>query len=405
MPGALSVRIREACDRFQALYGSAPRVLARAPARVELLGNHTDYNGGLVMAAAIDRETIIVGGPSPERVARVASAHFDGVDEFGLGAIEAGPRSSWTTYVRGVCWAMAATCGGFEGGFNAFVIGDVPLGAGLSSSASLQSALGAFLLSLGVIRPPAGDEYPGLRTDAGRFALARVLNRSENEFVGVGSGLLDQVSCLFGRKDHAVYLDCSTYETRRIPLGEVALVVCDSRTSRRLADGMYDIRRGECEAGLDRLRQLTGRGAERLSEFRLEELSAHREEPETARWKRARHVLSENDRVQRGAHALEAGDLATFGRLMSESHASSREDFENSSQALDLLIESARESPGFIGGKLSGAGWAGCTINLVRADLAEPFAESVKARYNQASGLDPLVHVCRTAEGASAIEL
>ncbi len=401
MTTSLDARIADACSSFQEVFGRAPRSFGRAPARVELLGNHTDYNGGLVMAAAVDRETIVVGERTSGRIARVHAAHFGVIDEFSLDAIERGAPGGWERYVRGVCWALAEAHGTLAGGFDAVIVGDVPLGAGLSSSASLQAALGLFLVHEGVVGAPSPAE---LGHDDARLTLARVLNRSENHFVGVGSGLLDQFSCLFGRGGHAIYLDCASLAFDRVPLGRPgpAIVVCDSRTSRRLADGKYDERKGECDRAAAVLRGVFQRDERAsLSTFSRAELEhAWNSIDGTAR-KRARHVITENERVRKGVAVLRNGDIEEFGRLISASHASSRDDFENSSPALDLLIECAESAPGFLGGKLSGAGWAGCTVNLAWAERAEDFAESVRQEYSRKGGVAPLVHVCQSTDGAT----
>ncbi|HEX8204078.1 MAG TPA: galactokinase [Isosphaeraceae bacterium] len=388
-------------DAFAATFGGAPTALARAPGRVELLGNHTDYNGGLVLAAAIDRYTVVVGRAVAGRQARVRSVNLDQVDEFDLDALEPGPPGSWGRYVRGVCWAHQERFGPLTSGFDAVIAGDVPLGGGLSSSASVQGAVALFLRAAGLL---AGAGR-GPLDDPARMALAHLLRRSENEFVGVGSGLLDQFSSLFGRSDRALTLDCRSLEYDRVPLGSPApaIVVCDSKTSRRLADGMYNRRREECERAVAFFQSLRGAEAVRqLRDVTLDDLRAHWGELDPVGRLRARHVLAENERVRRGAEALRAGDVAAFGRLMSESHASSRDDFANSSPALDALIAAAGAAPGFLGGKLSGAGWAGCTVNLVAAECADAFAEAVRTRYARDSGSEPDVHVCRAAEGAAA---
>lgn len=397
MTSVLSLRIESACERFEARFGGRPRIYGISPARVELLGNHTDYNGGLVAAAAIDRLTIVVGRATDGAIARIVSDQYPDADEFDLRSIEPGPRGAWQRHVRGVCWALGEDLGGFRSGFEALVTANVPLGAGLSSSASLQAALGRFLIELGIVAPWEGD------ADSGRMRLARVLNRSENEFVGVGSGLLDQVTCLLGARGQAVVMNCATLEVKRVPLGDPgpALVVCDSRTSRQLADGMYDVRRRECEQAAEELRRFQGRpGSVALAAFDLDDLARAWDRLDPVCRRRARHVLTENDRVRRGAAALERGDLGLFGRLMAESHESSRHDFENSSPELDELIACARSAPGYLGGKLSGAGWAGCTINLVQADQAEQFAAHVQRGYRQATGRDALIHICQADEGA-----
>ncbi len=381
---------------------------ACAPGRVELLGNHTDYNGGLVIAAAIDRDTVVVGRRSPGREARFASANFGEADAFSLDAIERPEQGSWTRYTRGVCWAMSGWAGPIASGFEAVIAGEVPLGAGLSSSASLQAAVAWFLIQLGLVPNRPGTDFTHDIGDLHRMELAMTLRRSENEFVDVGSGLLDQFSSLFGREDHALFLDCETLVHDRLPLGKPApaIVVCDTKTSRRLADGMYNQRRAECERIVDVYRdRIPHRGEFRLSWVPLEQLEADWDGLDPVGRRRARHVLGENQRVRQGVEALKAGDVSAFGRLMSASHASSRDDFENSSPALDAMVEAAATAPGFLGGKLSGAGWAGCTVNLVQADRADEFAESVRTEYARRTGLVPEVHICRAADGAFGRDL
>ena len=392
---------QSAAQSFTETFGGAPAVLGRAPGRVELLGNHTDYNGGLVLAAAIDRFTAIAGRAVGGHSARFRSANFreDVGFDFGPGPIEPGEPGSWGRYVRGVAWALQDDRGDFSSGIDAAIAGDVPLGAGLSSSASLQAALALFLLWAEVVPESAAD-----LDDPARLDLARVLQRSENAFVGVASGLLDQFTVLFGRAGHALTLDCRSLDFARVPLGSPppAIVVCDSKTSRRLADGMYNRRRAECESVVTHFQNLRGADSVRwLRDVTLEDLESAWEALDPVGRLRARHVLTENLRVTQGADALRHGDLATFGRLISASHASSRDDFDNSSPALDALIESAEASPGFLGGKLSGAGWAGCTVNLVLSDQADAFASSVSSSYARRTGTVPDVHVCRSADGAS----
>jgi len=292
--------------------------------------------------------------------------------------------------------------GRLASGFEAALAGDVPIGAGLSSSASLQAAFALFLAGAGLSASPGGA---GPDSQSARMALAETLRTSENDFVGVASGLLDQFSALFGRADHAFLLDCLTLEYGLLPLGNPApaIVVCDSRTSRRLADGMYNLRRTECERVVDHFRGRKGVDEVLcLRHVTLGELLDDWGTIDPVARKRAKHVLTENDRVVRGAEALRRGDVGGFGALMSASHASSRDDFENSSPALDALIEAAEESPGFLGGKLSGAGWAGCTVNLVRTEQAGDFAEALRTGYARRSGLVADVHICHAADGASS---
>jgi galactokinase len=393
---------------FAGHFGGEPVVMGCAPGRVELLGNHTDYNGGLVMSAAIDRWAVVVGRRVDGHQAMVASVNFGQTDAYSLDAIERSEAGAWTRYVRGVCWALTAWCGRLESGFEAVVAGDVPLGAGLASSASLQASVAFFLIHAGLVPGHSSRDFHGDQADRLRMDLAKVLRRSENDFVGVGSGLLDQFSSLFGRADCALFLDCDTLRHARLPLGRPApaIVVCDSRTSRRLADGMYDQRRAECERIAAALRdRIPHRGEFRLSSVPRDLLETEWEHLDPVGRRRARHVLSENERVQQGALALASHDITAFGRLVSASHRSSRDDFENSSVALDLLIEIAETAPGFLGGKLSGAGWAGCTVNLVRAEQADEFADAVRTAYARRTGTTPEIHICQPADGASSRDL
>jgi galactokinase len=400
IPGELQARAETA---FVKHFGSRPAALGCAPGRVELLGNHTDYNGGLVMAAAVDRFTIAVGRPISGRTCRVHAVNFDATQEFDLDALETGRSAGWSGYVEGVAWALQeAQSRPLSSGFDLAIAGNVPLGAGLSSSASLEAAVAFCLIQAGLVTGRDSATFRGDHADPARLDLAQVLQRSENAYVGVASGLLDQFSSLFGRAHHALCLDCRTLEHARLPLGNPgpAIVVCDSKTSRRLADGMYNRRRAECETVVTFFQEIRGSDTVRaLRDVSLDQLTEHWNELDPIGRKRAKHVLTENERVRRGAQALQSGNLVEFGHLISASHASSRDDFENSSPALDSLIEAAESAPGFLGGKLSGAGWAGCTVNLVRIDQAAEFAEAVRLGYHGKSGVTPEVHVCQAAEG------
>jgi galactokinase len=391
-----------ALSSFRDAYGGPAEFVAQAPGRVELLGNHTDYNGGLVLAAAVDRWTVAAGRLVVGRAARVRSAAFPGEDRFDVGAIaREGP--AWGRYARGVAWALGEWAAApLRSGFEAALVGDVPLGSGLSSSASLEAAFGLLLIALGLVRD---KDVADLNADGRRLELAQVLRRAENDFVGVASGLLDQFSSLFGRAGHALMLDCRTLAFERVPLTTPApaIVICDSKTSRRLADGMYNRRRAECERVVASFQQVRGGDiVTQLRDLTLADLETAWDRLDPVGRRRARHVLTENERVRQGVALLKEGDLVGFGRLMSASHASSRDDFENSSEALDALIEVAKQAPGFLGGKLSGAGWAGCTVNLVAMDQAIAFADHVTRAYRRRTNVTPEVHICRAADGASA---
>jgi galactokinase len=403
MPSPAELETRTSAA-FTARFGARPTALGCAPGRVELLGNHTDYNGGLVMAVAIDRFTVALGRPVPGGACQVEAVNFAQNHRFDLDHLERSESGAWPNYVQGVAWAIEqAAQAPLASGFELAIAGDVPLGAGLSSSASLQAALAFFLLQAGLVPGRSGKLDDSDHPDQGRMELAQTLQRSENAFVGVASGLLDQFSSVFGRAHHALYLDCQTLEHARLPLGDPgpAIIVCDSKTSRRLADGMYNRRRAECETVVAYFQDRRGSSAvSSLRDVSLEELNEHWDHLDPVGRKRARHVLTENERVRRGAEALRSGELVEFGRLISASHASSRDDFENSSEALNSLVEAAAVAPGFLGAKLSGAGWAGCTVNLVQAQHADAFAEAVRTGYARTRGITPDVHICHAADGA-----
>jgi galactokinase len=403
MPSPAELETRTSAA-FTARFGARPTALGCAPGRVELLGNHTDYNSGLVIAAAIDRFTVALGRPVAGRSCQVEAINFAQNDGFELDRLESSESGAWPNYVKGVAWAIQEAAGApLVSGFAMAIAGDVPLGAGLSSSASLQAALAFFLLKAGLVPGRVGNPDLSDRPDPARMELAGILRRSENAFVGVASGLLDQFSSVFGRAHHALYLDCQRLDHARLPLGDPgpAIIVCDSKTSRRLADGMYNRRRAECETVVAYFQDRRGSSAvSSLRDVSLDDLNEHWDHLDPVGRKRARHVLTENERVRRGADALRSGALVEFGRLISASHASSRDDFENSSVALDSLVEAAAAAPGFLGAKLSGAGWAGCTVNLVQAQHADAFAEAVRTGYARARGISPDVHVCHAADGA-----
>ncbi len=389
--GRLAALKRHAAAVFRERYGRAPQGFGVAPARVELLGNHTDYNGGLVMSAALDRHTVVAGAPAAGGRIAVFSTYFN--EEWQCHGARGQAADGWKRYVQGV----VAGCGHAVGarGFDAVIAGSIPLGTGLSSSASLEAALAVFLQGLG--------DRGGAADDATRFHLARELQRVENEDVGVACGLLDQYSVLFGRAGHALWMDCASQEHGRVSLGvdAPAIVVCDTKTSRRLADGKYNERRGECEQVVAFFQALGDfkpvRTLRDVSPGDLEEHWTNLDEPARCR---ARHVITENERVTNGIEALRRGDAVALGRLMSASHLSSRDDFENSSPALDAMIDAAQGAPGFLGGKLSGAGWAGCTVNLVTPELAEAFQEAVSVAYARRTGITPEIHICQAADGA-----
>jgi galactokinase len=341
-----------------------------------------------VLGAAIDRCTVVVGRAIRKPAIRIYAESFGEFDELDLtvSQIDPGPEGSWVRYVRGVIWALRLQIPQ-DCGFEAVITGNVPLGAGLSSSASLQVALALFLNRVCGVAIHGTEE---------RLQLAQRLRKAENGFVGVASGLLDFVTVLFGRPGHAVFLDCRTLEVKVVGLGEnpPAIVIMDTCTSRKLADGMYNIRRSECERVVDYFRKRKSIAEVRsLRDTTAEELSQNWKMIDPVGRLRARHVLLENQRVADGVQALESGELEKLGELVSRSHRSSMSDFQNSSNALDSLVTAALRSPGCLGAKLSGAGWAGCVVALVRPEKVSEFTENCKNLYEKETGGNCKIYV------------
>ena len=355
---------------------------AYAPGRVELLGNHTDYNGGVVLAAAIDRGLTVSGSSrDDERIVLRASAPSSCVD-IALENVEPQTQQRWANYPLGVVQQLQRA-GYTIRGFEAEISGDVPSGAGLSSSAALEVATAGFLMKL-----------HALRIDP--LEVAKLCQRAENEFVGVRSGLLDQATSVFGRADHLVYLDFKTEAISVIAFPpNFALVIADSGKKHNLLQSQYNNRREECSAAAEAL------GAASLRDVTLEQLAGARATLDPVLNKRAAHVVGENDRVWKAVDALKRGDASAIGELMNASHESSRTNFENSTPELDALVEVARSLGGVLGSRLTGGGFGGGTVTLVEAEQAEAVAQQLRTTYAKQSGHSPAAFVCRIADGAA----
>ncbi len=368
-------------------FGGAPAAAAIAPGRVEIMGNHTDYNGGFVLTAALDKATVVAGTATGGSAITLHAADFRRTATFNLADLRRDPQNSWGSYVLGVV-AQLQGQGVALGGFEAVIHSDVPGGAGLSSSAALEVAAALFLKQL----------FP---YEAGPMQIARLCQQAENEFVGVQCGILDQFSSVFGVADGFLFLDCLTLEHSAVKMGrdDVALVICDSNVKHALTGGDYNTRRAECMAAAAFF------GKPLLREVEWEELEAGKAGlPENQR-RRAEHVLSENRRVRQMRDAAQRGDTAAMGRLLAEGHASCRDLFQNTTPELDLLAEMAAALPGCLGAKMTGGGWGGCTINLVYADAADEFCRTLAADYKERTGTVASVYACRAAQGARAVAL
>ncbi len=379
--------IDSAVAAYTRQYGSAPAAAALAPGRVEIMGNHTDYNGGFVLPAALDKATAMVGSATGESAIKIYAADFRREAVSSAGAVQRDPHNSWASYVLGVVDQLQGL-GVKIGGFQAVIHSDVPGGAGLSSSAALEVATTFFLKQL----------FP---FELGSMEIARLCQKAENEFVGVPCGILDQFSSVFGIQDGLMFLDCLTLEHSAVKMGrdDIALVICDSNVKHAHAGGDYTTRRAECMAAAAYF------GKQLLREVSWEEFEAGKSGlPENQR-KRAEHVLTEDARVLAMREAAKAGDTAAMGRLLAEGQASCRDLFENTSPEIDLLAEMAVQIPGCIGAKMTGGGWGGCTVNLVYADAVLEFCRSLAAQYKERTSNIASVYACRAAQGAHAVPL
>jgi galactokinase len=346
-----------------------------APARVELLGNHTDYNQGVVLAAAIDRGLTVTGTQRPDGIISIASEFSHNRVEVPPGARSPLPAGSWANYPLGVVQQFELA-GHRIGGFDATVSGDVPAGAGLSSSAAFELATAGFLMAL-----------HGIRLEP--MVVAKLCQRAENEFVGVRSGLLDQATSVFGRANHVVHLDFQSEEIRTIPFpAGVSLIIANSGEQHQLQQSEYNTRREECAAAAKAL------GVASLREVSSARLETARRALDPILFRRAAHIVGENERVAQALDALERGDAGRLGSLMNASHESSRVNFENSTPALDRLVQVARALPGVFGSRLTGGGFGGGTVTLVETEAAADTAREM-------AGHSPLAFVCRTADGAA----
>jgi len=354
---------------------------AYAPGRVELLGNHTDYNEGYVLSAAIDRGITLSGRATGDERILLHSRNLDRRHEARLGCLSPVREEEWANYPLGVLEIFRQE-GLPVSGVEIGIEGDLPLGAGLSSSAALEVSTGKLL-----------EKLFALKLDPLR--LAKLCRRAENEFVGVNCGLLDQVSSVFGREDHVIFLDCREETVRTTPLPPgVSLLITECGVPHRLSGGEYNERREQCFDAAAKL------GARALRDVSRERLEAGRGAMPELSYRRALHIVGENERVLAGIAALERGDVEAFGALMSRSHESSQHHFENSTPELDALVAIARGLPGVLGARLTGGGFGGATVTLVRSGESEAVAAALITRYREETGHTATIHHCRAAGGA-----
>jgi len=374
---------------FYTIYGTTPEVMVRAPGRVNLIGEHTDYNDGFVLPAAIDRSIDFAGRKRADRVVRVHSLDFEGWVEFSLDNIQKDNNNRWSNYVRGVAKYLEED-GHRLTGAEIVLGGDVPREAGLSSSAAVEVGTAAFWNNL-------------LRLELDPVYLIKLARKAENQFVGVPCGIMDQFISALGRENHALFLDCRDLEYRHVPLrDDVKIVVCNSGVKRALAQSEYEVRLKQCREAVARIAS-SGRAVKSLRDVTPADLAAARSVLSDVLFRRARHIVTENQRVLEAVKVLEAGNLERFGELMNSSHLSLRDDYEVSSKELDVLVEAAWRQPGVLGARMTGAGFGGCTVNLVRQEAAEAFSDAVRGAYQDALGLKAEVYICKASQGALSI--
>jgi galactokinase len=370
-------------DEFRQRFGGEPEAVVRAPGRVNLIGEHTDYNDGFVMPMAIDRWTTMAVRRRDDARVTLRSTDLNDEGSFLLGGL-GDPSREWIDYARGVAWALK-DAGMRLAGFDGAVSGNVPVGAGLSSSAAIEMATARAFAAV------SGFDWDPV-------AMARAGQRAENLWMGVDCGIMDQLISAGGQRGHAMLIDCRSLEIRPVPLPlDAVVVVLDTTTRRQLAGSEYNDRRAQCAAAA------AACGASSLRDVSAARLLEGRDAMGEAAFRRARHVLSENERTVRAAEAMRENDVTTLGRLMTESHQSLRDDFEVSTRALDAMVESARGAPGCHGARLTGAGFGGCVVALVERRRLHGFVPHAVAMFTAATRLVPAVYPCEAVGGADIV--
>jgi galactokinase len=370
-------------SEFHNRFNQSPAIVVRAPGRVNLIGEHTDYNDGFVLPMAINRAVWIALRPRSDRRVSVYSIDFKETAEFALDGLRK-DRMAWREYLKGVAWALQEAGHELQG-WDGVMAGDVPIGAGLASSAAIEMATARVFAALG-----------GIGWDA--LKMARLGQRVENGWIGVNSGIMDQTISAGGKAGHALLIDCRSLDLQPVPLPpRTSVVVLDTATRRGLVDSAYNERRSQCERaarffGVKALRDVTRKQLE-VRAGELDELTR----------KRARHVITEDERTLQAVEVMRRGDAQSLGELMNASHASLRDDFEVSSDALNAIVDCARREPSCLGARMTGAGFGGCAMALVEAEAAAAFAANVAEAYRNTKGLQPNVYICEATNGAESV--
>ena len=384
----MGVQARDLAVEFAYRFGRVPTV-SRAPGRVNLIGEHTDYNDGFVMPAALDFATLTAASQRPDRRLRVYSMIMDETREFDLNSPPAAASGDWSDYLLGVA-LMLEMSGLRLSGADLIIWTDVPIGAGLSSSAALEvSVTHALLIESGLPFDP--------------IAVAQICQRAENDFVGMRCGVMDQYIACCGVAGHALLIDCRNLASRHVAIApNLRLLIANSGVRHQHAGGEYNLRREACEEGVSLLSRYLG-PIKALRDVTPAELDAKRRKLPELIYRRCRHIVTENARVLEAARALEAGDFVACGRAMSASHVSMQKDFEITCPEVDMLVGLAQTVEGVYGSRMTGGGFGGCTVSLVEASAVDKARQILTDGYRIATGLDTEIFVCAPSDGAGLI--
>lgn len=382
-------------QQFQDLYKGEGEIRAYfAPGRVNLIGEHTDYNGGHVFPCALTLGTYGIVRNRDDRKLRFYSANFDklGVIETSLDELVPDPKANWTNYPKGVMWAFEKRGYKLAHGLDILIYGNIPNGSGLSSSASLEVLTGI------ILKDTFGFD------DVSMVDIALIGQDSENNFNGCNCGIMDQFASAMGKKDHAIFLDTNTlhYEYAPVALEDAKIVITNSKVKHSLVDSAYNDRRNECETALKELKAVTNISS--LGELSEEAYEEHKDAIKDAvRQRRAKHAVYENQRTIRAVEALKNQDVELFGKLMNASHESLRYDYEVSCEEIDILVDLAQAMPGVLGSRITGGGFGGCTVSIVKNDAVDTFVSEIGKAYREKVGHDAEFYVVDIGDGASVI--
>ncbi len=373
---------KQVSESFVKHFGDKPSLIARAPGRVNLIGEHTDYNDGFVLPMAIDRAIWIAVRPTMDRYVRIRSLDFEADAVFALDDLK--KEQGWAEDLKGVAHILQAE-GHKLSGWDGMMMGDVPRGSGLSSSAAVELATARVFASVS-----------NLKWDAA--SMARVGQRAENEWVGVNCGIMDQMASAACKEGHVLFLDCRSLEIQHVLLPDhVAIVVMDTSTRRGLVDSAYNERRSQCEEAARFF------GVKALRDVSLDEFERRKSGLREVVMRRARHIIMEDQRVLDAMQAMRTNDLVRLGKLLNAGHVSLRDDFEVTNEALNQIVEAAQMQSSCYGARMTGGGFGGCAIALVDASKVNAFVDLVEKAYREKSGLEPQIYVCKASAGASVV--